>query len=95
MAKTYQLTGVETEGEILIFGGASNASYNMYRVKEDGKVVADLSKSGGQIPGAMCSGVRVVLRGKLLAVGWRNISGEWRSEAQAFTGTKWETIGSR
>ena len=76
-------------GTILIFGGASNASYVMYRIHEEGELLDDLK----EIPGAMCSGVTLLERGVLFAVGWRKTEGLWRSGIEVLSSDlRWDSI---
>ena len=71
LPKTYHLIGVSMLGYILVFGGASITSYNMYKCTEEGEVIEDMTEERGEIPGLMCGGVVQVYREKIYAVGWR------------------------
>ena len=80
-------------GTILIFGGASNASYVMYRIHEEGELLDDLKEEEKEIPGAMCSGVTLLERGVLFAVGWRKTEGQWRSGIEVLSSDlRWDSI---
>ena len=87
IAKTCDLAAVALSGKILLFGGSSNASYNMYLLSEEGALLEDLSGIPN-IPGYMCTGPVVVQEGKIYVVGWRD---EWNPtyRAMAFDGLKW------
>ena len=43
IAKTFSLACVQLEDKIIVFGGESAASYNMYILSEEGELVGDLS----------------------------------------------------
>ena len=68
IAKTYHLAAVPYLSRVMLFGGASHASYNMYKLDEEGNLLEDLS-GDPLIPGAMCQGSFVVEEGKLYAMG--------------------------
>ena len=59
-----------------MFGGASIASYNMYKLSEEGEIVEDISESCGEIPGLMGGGVAIAHKERIYAVGWRKMKGQ-------------------
>ena len=68
IAKTLGLIGVQFEGRILVFGGTPWSSFNMYALNEEGELLENLSEDQN-IPGYMCQGAVVVIKGKLHAAG--------------------------
>ena len=90
LPKTYHLTGVSRGGEILLFGGASNALYITYRLSEEGEVVSDLSEMCGEIPGVMCGGVTLLAKEEVYAIGYRRENNKLEERYVIFDGEKWE-----
>ena len=87
IAKTYHIAGVSFRSKIMLFGGVSSASYNMYALSEEGELVDDLSEDP-LIPGFMVRGCSLVQEGKIYAVGLRDLAREqWKWRIEIFDGS--------
>ena len=86
LAKTYHLIGISVAGWILVFGGASNTSFNMFKCTEEGEAVEDMSEERGEIPGLMCGGVTQTFKERIYAISWVEREVQLRDKRFKFDG---------
>ena len=87
ITKTYHLAAADYMNKLVLFGGASQASYHTLTLSKEGELEQDLPKDP-LIPGVMCSGSFWVLNGKIYAVGSQQLKyRQWRMKV--FNGKKW------
>ena len=91
IAKTWHLAGVEFQGRIVVFGGVSCVSYNMYTLSEEGELLDDLS-ADPLVPGFMVRGSVAVTDGKIYAVGHMQLSKQSKWRIEVFDGSQWSLI---
>ena len=91
IAKTCDLGAVALKGKILLFGGVGYVWNKMYKLDEEGRLLEDLS-GYSKIPGYMCSGVAIVVKGKVYAVGQREFPDEQKWKPEVFDGSNWTLL---
>ena len=86
--KTWQLAAVEYTDKIVVFGGHSLASFNLFILSREGELEQDLSNDP-LIPGAMCRGSLTVRDENIYAVGSTKLNNMWDYVFRVFDGKKW------
>ena len=88
IAHTFFLAAVQFESKIVVFGGSTSASFNTYILSDEGELEGDLS-ADPLVPGYMCRGSCVAQDGKIYAVGFKEVKGNWEWSLRVFDGKKW------
>ena len=82
------MAAVQFESKIVVFGGSTSASFNTYILSDEGELEGDLS-ADPLVPGYMCRGSCVAQDGKIYAVGFKEVKGNWEWSLRVFDGKKW------